>query len=125
MSRQAEFVEFVLDRLAPMGAARARAMFGGHGIYDGAVMFAIVVDDTLYFKADRLTLPAFAARGLRPFTYTARGKTLTMQYYEAPPEVFEEPEAMRSWAQQALQVALRAGKAPPKRAARRVRRKSV
>jgi DNA transformation protein and related proteins len=50
---------------------------------------------------------------------------MTIQYYEAPPEVFEEPEAMRSWAQQALQVALRARKVPPKRVARRARRKSV
>jgi len=108
MSEQGVFVEFVLERLAPMGAVRARAMFGGYGIYDGAVIFAIIVDDTLYFKADELTLPAFAARGLKPFTYAARGKAMTMQYYEAPPEVFEEPEAMRSWAQQALAAALRA-----------------
>jgi DNA transformation protein len=124
MSRQAEFVEFVLDRLAPMGGARARAMFGGYGIYDGATMFAIIVDDTLYFKADGLTSPAFTARGLKPFVYAARGKTMTMQYYEAPPEVFEEPEAMRNWAQQALQVALRVRKSPPKRAAQRTRGKS-
>src|SRR5438132_1667607 len=61
MSRRAEFVEFVLERLAPIGGARARAMFGGHGIYNGATMFAIVVDDSLYFKADDLTRPAFAA----------------------------------------------------------------
>jgi DNA transformation protein len=100
----------VLERLASMGGARARAMFGGHGIYDGAAMFAIVVDDTLYFKADELTRHDFTARRLKPFTYPVRGKTVTMQYYEAPPEVFEEPEAMRIWAQQALQVALRARK---------------
>jgi len=109
MSGQGVFVEFVLERLAPIGKVVARAMFGGYGIYDGAVMFAIVVDDTLYFKADEITRPEFAARGLEPFTYTGRGKTLTMQYYEAPPEVFEDPEAMRSWAQQALAAALRAG----------------
>jgi DNA transformation protein len=121
MSRQAEFVEFVLERLAPMGGARARAMFGGYGIYDGPTMFAIVVDDALYFKADGLTIPAFTARGLKPFAYAARGKTMTMQYYEAPPEVFEEPEAMRSWAQQALQVALRAKQSPAKHAARRAK----
>ena len=100
----------LIDRLSPLGEVTARPLFGGHGIYNGATMFAIVVDDSLYFKADDLTRPAFAARGLKPFAYTARGRTMTMQYYEAPPEVFEEPEAMRSWAQQALQVALRARK---------------
>jgi DNA transformation protein len=108
MSRQPEFVEFVLERLAPACAARARAMFGGYGIYDGARMFAIIADDCLYFKADEITRADFTARELKPFSYTARGKTMTMQYYEAPPEVFEEPEAMRSWAQRALAASLRA-----------------
>lgn len=106
MIRQNEFVEFVLEQLTPIGGVRARAMFGGHGIYHGDTMFAIVVDDRLYFKADGVTRHEFMARGLSPFTYAARGKTVSLQYYEAPPEVFEEHEAMRSWAQQAIDVAL-------------------
>ena len=108
MSVRKEFVEFVLGQLMPMGGVRARAMFGGYGIYQRDTMFAIIVDERLYFKADNLTSSEFMARGLGPFTYTARGKTMTMQYYEAPPEVFEEPEAMLDWAQQAIGVALRA-----------------
>ena len=108
MAQTGEFVEFVLEQLAPLGVVRARAMFGGHGIYLGAVIFAIIVDDALYFKADSITCARFAARGLKPFTYTARSKTITMQYYEAPPEVFEDPQAMRGWAQEAVEVALKA-----------------
>ena len=106
MARHSEFVEFVLELLAPLGAVRARAMFGGFGIYRGDTFFAIIVDDKLYFKTDHVTCREFTARGLSPFTYAARGKTITMQYYEAPPEVFEEHEAMRNWAQQAVEVAL-------------------
>lgn len=106
MTRRSEFVEFVLERLAPIGGVRARAMFGGHGIYQGDTMFAIIVDDRLYFRADGVTRHEFMARGLSPFTYVARGKTIALQYYEAPPEVFEEHEAMRNWAQQAVEVAL-------------------
>ncbi|MDO9372175.1 MAG: TfoX/Sxy family protein [Gammaproteobacteria bacterium] len=108
MSVRKEFVEFVLDQLAPVGGVRSRAMFGGYGIYQRDTIFAITVDERLYFKADSVTRAEFAARGLGPFTYSARGKTMTMQYYEAPPEVFEEPEAMLEWAQQAIGVALRA-----------------
>ncbi len=108
MARQSEFVEFVLELLAPLGNVRARAMFGGYGIYRGEVMFAIIVDDQLYFKADSISRQTYTARGLAPFTYVARGKTQTLQYYEAPPEVFEEQEAMRHWAQQAMDVALKA-----------------
>lgn len=121
MSRQSEFVDFVLEQLAALGEVRARAMFGGHGIYRGDIFFAIIVDDRLYFKADAVTSREFTARGLGPFTYVARGKTVSLHYYEAPPEVFEEAEAIRHWAQQAIGVALQAkrpkqvsGPAPPR-----------
>lgn len=108
MARRSEFVEFVLEQLVSMGGAQARAMFGGYGIYQDNVMFAIIVDDRMYFKANVVTHQAFTAQGLAPFTYVARGKTRTLQSYEAPPDVFEEQEAMRHWAQQALDVALKA-----------------
>jgi len=108
MARHSEFVEFVIEQLAPYGECRARAMFGGYGIYQRDTMFAIIVDEQLYFKADAITRDEFAERGLNPFTYASRGKTITMQYYEAPPEVFEETEAMQYWAQLAIQAALRA-----------------
>ena len=107
MARQSEFVDFVVELLAPIPEVRARAMFGGYGIYQSDTMFAIIVDDQLYFKADDITFKVFTERGLNPFIYTSRGKTITMQYYEAPPEVFEEPEVMQNWAQQAIQAALR------------------
>ena len=121
MARHSEFVEFVLELLAPFGAVRARAMFGGYGIYRGDSFFAIIVDDKLYFKADQVTCREFFARGLSPFTYTARGKTITMQYYEAPPEVFEESEAMQYWAQLAVDAAMRAksGQKSPARSSKR------
>jgi len=110
------FVEFVLEQLAPLGGVSVRAMFGGHGIYERDTIFALILEDRLYFKADELTRAEFTARGLGPFTYAARGKLTTMKYYEAPPEVFEEPEAMLSWAQQAIDAALRIerGKRKPK-----------
>ncbi|MBI4005370.1 MAG: TfoX/Sxy family protein [Gammaproteobacteria bacterium] len=107
MTQQSEFVEFVIEQLAPSGEFRARAMFGGYGIYQGDTMFAIIVDDQLYFKADGITCKEFTERGLNPFTYSSRGKTVTMQYYEAPPEVFDELDAMQSWVQQAVKAALR------------------
>ena len=110
MSRYAEFVEFVTEQMSFIGGLRVRAMFGGYGVYQNDCIFAIIVDDRLYFKADSITRGEFEAKGLSPFTYVARGKSLTMQYFEAPPEVFEEPEAMRSWVQKAYETAIRAKK---------------
>lgn len=114
MARPSEFVQFVLELMAPIGGIRARAMFGGFGIYQEEIMFAIIVDDRLYFKADSATYRKFTAKNLSQFTYVARGKTVTMQFYEAPPEVFESPPAMRIWAQQSVAAALRARKGKPK-----------
>lgn len=106
MPRRSEFVEFVIEQMACIGKPRARAMFGGYGIYQDDCMFAIIGDDRLYFKADSTTHAEFEARGLSPFIYVARGKTVTLHYFEAPPEVFDEPEAMRVWAQKAYGAAL-------------------
>lgn len=39
-----EYVDYLLDQLAPLGAVRARAMFGGYGIYLDRLMFALVAD---------------------------------------------------------------------------------
>ncbi len=101
-----------------------RAMFGGYGVYRGNHIFAIIVDDRLYFKADAITRAEFEARGLSPFTYVARGKFVTMQYFEAPPEVFEEPDAMRSWVQKACGAAVKAKETKTPEALQRTHKKA-
>jgi len=40
-----DFVEYVLEPLAPLKNVRARKMFGGYGIYQESVMFGLVADD--------------------------------------------------------------------------------
>jgi DNA transformation protein len=108
MTRNAEFVRHVLDLMAPLGAVRSRAMFGGFGIYQGETIFAIVADDRLYFKTDAAAARRYAKLGLAPFTYMARGKTVALTYHEAPAEVLESPQAMRSFALEAISAARRA-----------------
>jgi len=117
MTRRSDFVEFVADQMAFVGGLRIRPMFGGYGIYQDDCMFALIADDRLYFKADATTRSEFEAMGLSPFTYVARGKSMTMQYFEAPPEVFEERETMRSWVHKAYGAAAKASqaRAPKKR----------
>lgn len=124
MSRSGEFVEFVIEQMSFIGGLRVRAMFGGYGVYQNNRIFAIIVDDRLYFKTDSITRGEFEAKGSSPFTYIARGKSVTMQYFEAPPEVFEEAEAMRSWVQKACETAIRAKKTKmPNNALKRMRKK--
>ncbi len=115
MSRSSEFVTFVVEQMTSIGKLRVRAMFGGYGIYLDDCFIAIIVDDRLYFKADSVTASEFEVKGLSPFSYMARGKLVTMKYFEAPPEVFEEPEAMRFWVQKAYEAAIRAKKTGARR----------
>lgn len=111
VARRSDFVEFVAEQMAFVGGLRIRAMFGGYGIYQDERMFALIADDRLYFKADATTRAEFEAKGLSPFSYVVRGKPMTMQYFEAPPEVFEEQEAMRNWVRKAYGAALNARRA--------------
>lgn len=79
-------------------------MFGGVGIYSRDVFFALIADDTLYFKVDDSTRPEFEARGSPPFRpYGEEGEE--MQYYRVPDELLEDPESLGHWADQAIQVA--------------------
>lgn len=98
-----------LELLAPLGAVRARRMFGGHGLYLDGLFIAILAGDTLYLKADADEQPAFAAAGSQPFTYTARGdRRVVMAYWAAPEQAMDSPAGMAPWARRALASALRA-----------------
>lgn len=85
---------------------RARAMFGGVGIYGNDLFFALIDDDTVYFKVDETNQPDFEARGMGPFRPGGPGGE-TMRYFALPEEVLEDPEALRPWVEAALNVARR------------------
>jgi DNA transformation protein len=100
---------FVQDVLSEFGPISIRNMFGGAGIYADGVMFAILIDDTLYLKADALSAPDFAAEGKGPFTYRAKGRApVAMSYWEAPERLLDDPEELVGWARRAHAVALAA-----------------
>ena len=100
------FKDFVTDLLADFGPVSIRNMFGGAGIYADGVMFAILVDDTLYLKTDDASARAFASEGMGPFTYKPTGKKrVAMPYWEVPPRLLEEPQELASWAREAHRIA--------------------
>lgn len=95
------------ELLAPLGHIRTRAMFGGTGIWCDEAFIAIVIDDQIYLKVDGLTQREFERWGLRPFTYSAKGKTVTLGFWSVPEEALESPRAMKPWGQMALAAATR------------------
>lgn len=99
------FKEFVLDQLASMPDLGARAMFGAYGLYSGEHFFGILDEGRLFFKTDDKTKQDYLDRGMGPFTYTARGRKMTMAYHEVPPEVLENVPELIDWARKSAQVA--------------------
>jgi DNA transformation protein and related proteins len=129
MAVESDFVATVLDLLSPWGGVTARRMFGGYGIYRQGLMFALVSDDVLYLKVDAQNRPAYEAAGVEPFTYDGKNKTVTLPYWEAPSELFDDPDAMIDWAKGAFAAALRARKpekpAKPNRKQPKSRRRNI
>ncbi|MFO1340292.1 MAG: TfoX/Sxy family protein [Burkholderiaceae bacterium] len=109
-----EIVAWCSELLAPLGAVRAKRMFGGHGLYVDEVFVAIIVGDDLFLKTDEASRPAFEAAGCRPFEYaSAEGRKVALSYWSAPAEAMESPAQMLPWARQALASALRAKASKP------------
>ena len=115
MSVNPSFRAFVLEQLGRAATGvRDRAMFGGVGIYSGDLFFALIAEDTVYFKVDDTNRSDFEARGMGPFR-PAGPDGEVMQYYAVPVDVLEDPEALRPWVDQALAVARRKQGRPSRR----------
>jgi len=108
-----DFREFVLEQLASAGSVTPRAMFGGVGLYLDGLFFALIDDDTLYFKADDVTSARYQRAGSKPFCPYPGEPDKAMGYWEVPAEVLEEPDELAAWAREAMAVALEKKKRRP------------
>jgi DNA transformation protein len=103
--RGSGFVDYVCDQLRPWGVVMARRMFGGEGIFRDGVMFALVHDDTLYFRTDARNEPDFRTAGAQPFTYLRAGKRVALGYSAVPASVLDADDELAAWAEKALAAA--------------------
>ena len=109
----AALVDHCLELLAPLGAVRARRMFGGHGIYIDDLFVAVIGFERLYLKTDAASRERFQAAGGEPFVYDAKRGAVALGYWTVPAEAMESPALMQPWARQAIEAALRARAAKP------------
>ena len=119
MSKDRTFVDQVLGLLMPLGPVRARAMFGGWGIYLDDTMFGLIADNELFLKVDGETEVRFAAAGAAPFVYSRGGDSITMSYRKAPDGSLSDPGALLPWAELALAAAKRARKGKKSKSGKR------
>lgn len=99
------YLEFLAEQMAPLGDITSRAMFGGYCLYCDGIVFALVANQALFLKADDENRGNFDSRGLKAFRPFEGSET--MSYYEAPPEIFEDPDAMKQWCGGAVEAGRR------------------
>jgi len=102
--RNDSFKDFVLDQLQGLDGVDCRAMFGGHGLYQGKCFFGILFKGRLYLKTSAETRADYEARAMMPFRPSAQ-QTLK-NYYEVPADVIENRETLVAWARKAIDVSL-------------------
>jgi DNA transformation protein len=113
----AEFAEHLRDLFGALGPVETRRMFGGAGVYLGDAMFALVIDDTLYMKADPDLVQAYAEAGSTPFSYDTRGGARTIPgLMRLPDSALDDADEALEWARRSLVPAEQA--AAKKRAAK-------
>lgn len=108
MSVSESFRDFVLEQLeSTRRDIRPKRMFGGVGLYAGERFFALIDDDILYFKVDDATRPKFIKRKMAPFRPYGDERQ-SMQDYQVPVSVLEDPDQLKLWVADAVAVAERA-----------------
>ena len=102
------FAEFLREHLAPVGRVTMRRMFGKTGVFCDGLMFAMVRDDTLYFRVDDHNRATFKeAQSFPPLNYEKKGSTIDLAFWRAPERLFDEPDELVTWARAALGAARR------------------
>ncbi|MGQ0383066.1 MAG: TfoX/Sxy family protein [Gammaproteobacteria bacterium] len=107
MSVSDDYRDFVLEQLAPAGRVSPRRMFGGVGLYLDGLFFALIDEDTLYFKTNEASRARYQHAGSEPFCPYRERPDYQMAYWQVPAEVLEDADQLKAWAREALAVALR------------------
>ena len=103
MTVDKRYMDWVMGLLAPVGVITSRAMFGGYGIFENGIMFALVSKEPgLYFKVDESIV--------NNFTDVESLRFKTMPYYEVPADILEDADELSVWAKRSIGVAKRTSK---------------
>ena|ERR1051326_761790 len=114
MAVSESFLTFVLEQLAGVREVSSKRMFGGVGLYSGDTFFAVIDNDTMFFKVDDATVARYKRRRMPPFQ-PMKDKPPMTGYYQVPVGVLEDRDALGEWAAEAIEIGRRAPKKKKKR----------
>ncbi len=126
MAVSADYLAYVLEQLARVDGVSSRRMFGGAGLYSHECFFGLIAEDTLYLRVDDANRARYTARGMGRFRPYADRPELSMNYFEIPAEVLEDPQELALWAAESIAAARTAAdNKPARRALRAVRTRAA
>ena len=99
LSNQAtEVSEHVIQTLASLGTISGRKMFGGYGIFESGVMFALIDSSgRLFLKVDDTNRTRY-----EKIRAESHGR---MPYYQVPIEIVKDEHKFQDWAKISIQIA--------------------
>ena len=114
MAVSKDFADYCCELLSGVGNPTAKRMFGGFAVYVEDASIAWLLDlnkdnnAKLFLKASDETRAQYEAAGCQRFVYDMKGVPKSVNYYTAPDDAMESPDAMLPWARLALRCALEA-----------------
>ena len=114
MAVSKDFADYCCELLSGVGNPTAKRMFGGFAVYVEDASIAWLLDlnkdnnAKLFLKASDDTRAQYEDAGCQRFVYDMKGVPKSVNYYAAPDDAMESPDAMLPWARMALRCALEA-----------------
>ncbi len=95
--------EWLEKSLSGVGIISRRKMFGGYGVFENGVMFALITPEgTVHFKVNESNLERFEKAGSQ--------KHGRMPYYSVPDEILQNQNSLYDWAILSIKIAHDTGK---------------
>lgn len=104
MAVRDSYRDYVVDQLSRVQSVTWKRMFGGIGLYCGERFFALIDNDTLYFKTgdgNRTDFEQRNAPAFQPFGPDSK----PMGYHQVPADILEDLSLLELWMAKALREA--------------------
>lgn len=111
MPHDTSFHDYILDDILNFAPGiKSRAMFGGWGLYRDGLIFGLIAENELYFKADDTNRIDYEnLPGSHPFVYSQGDhKPSTMSYWLVPETIFADEEKIAKLLEASLAASKRA-----------------
>ena len=97
-----QLAEHYADQLSGLGPIKTRPLFGAVALYLDEHVFAMVWEDSLYFKVCDASRAAYQVAGSNALTYVAKGHEQSLKsYWKVPVDVIEDRLQLLEWARHA------------------------